>query len=85
MYQIIIHKQALKELVQLPKKDNQKITLAIDKLAENPRPVGCKKLKGEHEYIWRIRVGDYRILYSIDEGVKIVEVGKVGHRKDIYD
>ena len=85
MYQIIIHKQALKELVQLPKKDNQKIRLAIDKLAENPRPVGCKKLKGEHEYIWRIRVGDYRILYSIDEGVKIVEVGKVGHRKDIYD
>ena len=85
MYQIIIHKQALKELVQLSKKDNQKITLAIDKLAENPRPVGCKKLKGEHEYIWRIRVGDYRILYSIDEGVKIVEVGKVGHRKDIYD
>ena len=85
MYQIIIHKQALKELVQLPKKDNQKITLAIDKLAENPRPVGCKKLKGEHEYIWRIRVGYYRILYSIDEGVKIVEVGKVGHRKDIYD
>ena len=44
MYQIIIHKQALKELVQLSKKDNQKITLAIDKLAENPRPVGCKKL-----------------------------------------
>lgn len=85
MYHIIIDKQALKELEHLPKKDNLKITQSIDKLAVNPRPAGCKKLKGEHEYMWRIRVGNYRVLYSIDDGVRIVEIGKVGHRKDIYD
>lgn len=81
MYNIIIEKHALKELEQFPKKDNQKIVKAIDNLASDPRPNGCKKLKG----IWRIRIGNYRVLYSIDGEIKIVEIGKIGHRKNIYD
>jgi mRNA interferase RelE/StbE len=83
-YIISIRKQALKELGDLPLKDSRKIVAAIDSLAENPRPAGCKKLKGETEYIWRIRVGDYRILYKIDDEIRIVEIRKIGNRKDVY-
>jgi len=84
-YRISIRKQALKEIEELPPKLSRKVSAAIDELAINPRPTGCKKLKGEHEYIWRIRVGDYRILYKIDDEIKIVEVGKIGNRKNVYD
>ncbi|MGB3948795.1 MAG: type II toxin-antitoxin system RelE/ParE family toxin [Bacteroidia bacterium] len=83
-YIVTIRKQALKELEHLPKKDTLQITTAIDELSLNPRPNGCKKLKGESEYIWRIRVGNYRVLYTIEDQIKIVEIRKVGHRKDIY-
>ncbi len=84
-YKVDITKHALKELIALPIKVSNQITKAIDDLAENPRPVGCKKLKGESEYLWRVRVGNYRIIYMIEDAVKIVEVRKIGHRKDIYD
>ena len=83
-YRISIRKAALKELEVLPLKESRKVSAAIDSLAENPRPSGCKKLKGEQEYIWRIRVGDYRVLYKIDDEILVVEVGKIGNRKDIY-
>lgn len=85
MYKISITKQALKELEHLPKKETQQISKAIDGLSNNPRPSGCKKLKGESEYMWRIRVGNYRVIYTIDDQVKIIDVRKIGHRKDIYD
>jgi mRNA interferase RelE/StbE len=84
-YKITIKKSALKEIQELPKPSILKITTAIDALSQNPRPVGCKKLKGEEEYIWRIRVGDYRVLYAIEDVIKIVDLRKVGHRKDIYE
>lgn len=84
-YRISIRKQALKELEELPAKDSSKVSAAIDSLATNPRPTGCKKLKGEHEFIWRIRVGNYRVLYKIEDTIKVVEIGKIGHRKNIYD
>ncbi len=85
MYRIVISKQALKDLIHLPLKVNLQISKAIEALASNPRPQGCKKLKGEKEYVWRIRVGNYRVLYSIDDKIEIVDVRKIGHRKDIYD
>ena len=85
MYQINITKHALKEISSLPNKVSKQISLTIDDLAENPRPTGCKKLKGEKEYLWRVRVGDYRIIYKIEDVVKVVEIRKVGHRKDIYE
>lgn len=84
-YAVSIRKHALKELERLPKKDNLQISKAIDELAENPRPEGCKKLKGESEYMWRIRIGNYRVLYTIEDKIKIVEIRKIGHRKNIYE
>ena len=84
-YHVSIRKQALKELQDLPTKESSKIVAAIDDLREDPRPAGCKKLKGEHEYFWRIRVGNYRVLYKIEDTIKVIEVGKIGHRKDVYE
>lgn len=84
MYQIIIKKSAEKELGRLPAKDVRKISTAIDGLATTPRPPGSKKLEGQRETLWRIRVGDYRIIYQIEDSIKIVEVRRIGHRKDIY-
>ena len=83
-YRIVIRKQALKEIGRMPAKINEQIVSAIENLKDNPRPSGCKKLKGEREIMWRIRVGDYRVLYTIEDAIKIVEVRKVGHRKNIY-
>ncbi len=84
-YQIIIRKKALKELEALPKKTNENIVQAIDSLTENPRPIGCKKLKGEEETLWRIRVSNYRIIYSIGDSIKIIDIRRIGHRLDIYE
>jgi mRNA interferase RelE/StbE len=84
MYSISINPSALKELGKLPKATVKKVEKAIDALAEEPRPVGVKKLKASDEDLYRIRVGDYRIIYSIEEEVKIVDILKIGHRKEIY-
>jgi mRNA interferase RelE/StbE len=82
MYNIVIKKSALKELSLIPAPYNVKIVKAIDNLAQNPRPTGVKKLKGEEAY--RIRVGDYRIVYSIEDTIKILVIQRIGHRKDVY-
>jgi addiction module toxin, RelE/StbE family len=84
-YSIIIAESAFKQLVKLPKNDNRRIQKAIDQLSENPRPSGVKKLKGSSENLYRVRVGDYRIIYAVDDTVRIVDVRKIGHRKDIYN
>lgn len=83
-YKIQIRKHALKELEALPIKANRIIIKAIDGLSIEPRPEGSKKLKGEKEYMWRIRVGDYRVLYTIEDTIRIVDVRKIGHRRNIY-
>ncbi len=83
-YSVSLRRSALKELQSLPKTAVQKVSGAIDKLAENPRPDGVKKLKGSEEDLYRIRVGDFRIVYSIEDEIKIVDIRKIGHRKDIY-
>jgi mRNA interferase RelE/StbE len=53
-------------------------------LARNPRPVGCKKLKGYKDH-WRIRVGDWRVLYTIDDAAKLVSITRVAHRREVYE
>jgi mRNA interferase RelE/StbE len=72
-----------KDLVKLPKADIQKIMKRIESLGENPRPTWSKKLSGREEY--RARQGNYRILYVIEDQIKIVQVTKVGHRRNIYN
>ncbi len=83
MYRITFKRSALKELADIPKPFNQNIATSIDKLAENPRPDGVKKLKGEYN-AYRIRVGDYRIIYTLEDVIKIVEIQRIRHRKDAY-
>ena len=56
----------------------------MESLGENPRPAGCKKLKGYRD-LWRIRVGDWRILYLIDDGAKLVGVTRIAHRREVYE
>ena len=85
MYHISIKKTASKELEKLPHKIISLITKSIYTLSSEPRPIGCKKLKAHHADLWRIRIGDYRVIYSIDEEIKIIDIKKVGHRKDIYE
>jgi mRNA interferase RelE/StbE len=62
MYKIKISQSALKELARLSKATIKKVGKTIDELAKNPRPVGVKKLKGQHEDLYRIRSGDYRVI-----------------------
>ncbi len=81
-YTVLIERYAQKQIMRLDKKAIPVIKSAIASLADNPRPKGYKKLKGEDAY--RIRVSDYRVIYEIDNGKIIVTVVSVGHRKDIY-
>ena len=81
-YTVLIERYAQKQIMKLDKKIIPVIKSAIAKLANNPKPHGYKKLKGEDAY--RIRVGDYRIIYEIDNDVIQVTVVSVGHRKDVY-
>lgn len=83
-YKVVVRKSAAKELSKLPVTVNSRIIEAILNLSDNPRPQGSKKIKGGFEN-WRIRIGDYRIIYAIDDEILIVDVRKVGHRRDIYD
>ena len=84
MYSISITPSALKDIAKLPKAMIKKTEIIIDSLSEQPRPIGVKKLKGISEDLYRIRVGDYRIIYSIEDEIKIVDILKIGHRKEIY-
>ncbi|MBL7853727.1 MAG: type II toxin-antitoxin system RelE/ParE family toxin [Cyclobacteriaceae bacterium] len=84
MYQILFKKSAEKELERLPKSAVKRISRAVDDLAQNPRPPGSKKLEGQRESLWRIRVGDFRIIYFVEDVIRIVEIRRIGHRKDIY-
>ena len=82
-YKIEVSSTAEKALKKIPKKDLIKIVEAIQILAINPFPEGCRKLAGE-EGTYRIRQGNYRIIYEIEGKKLIVLILKVGHRKDIY-
>ena len=84
-YTIVFSKPATKDLRNLPNAELQKIYSKIKLLEEDPRPDGCKKLSGEKEDLWRIRIGDYRVIYSIDDKVTIVDIRRIGHRREIYD
>ncbi|MBF0571339.1 MAG: type II toxin-antitoxin system RelE/ParE family toxin [Candidatus Omnitrophica bacterium] len=81
-YKIEIKKSAVKEIEGLPKKDLQSVLQKIAALAENPRGQGCEKLSGQDKY--RVRYGDYRIIYAIEDLLLVVYVVKVGHRRDVY-
>ncbi len=81
-YKIVFKKSVAKDLKKIPKKDVSKILKVIRSLAGNPRPPQVKKLSGQDRY--RMRQGNYRILYSIEDAQLIIAVVKVGDRRDVY-
>lgn len=82
MTSIEILPSAVKELKGLPANIQRQIAGKIDSLAKTPFPQGCKALKGEEGY--RVRSGDYRILYAVDKKRNIITIAKIRHRKDAY-
>jgi len=83
-YKVVLTKSAEKELSKLPSTVISKIVPELQSLENLPRPNGCKKLKG-FENLWRIRVGDYRVIYSIEDVILVVEVQAIGHRRNVYE
>ena len=83
IYRTEFKQTAKKELGQLPRPIALKVVERIKALANNPRPDVCKKLTGS-AYSYRIRINDYRVVYSITDQCLIIQVIKIGHRKDIY-
>jgi mRNA interferase RelE/StbE len=84
MYEIVISKAADKQLKSIPKKDQLAILRAIEALGTDPTPTGVKALQGNLTSYYRVRCGDYRIIYSIENKKLILVVVKIGHRRDIY-
>jgi len=82
MYKIELRRRAQRALDRLPKTDFQAVIQAIKDLAQTPRPGGIEKVKSAG--LWRIRQGDYRIIYAIDDNEHLVTVVRVGHRREIY-
>ncbi len=80
-YEIQIRRRVQKALARLPQKEYERVRDAIRALAEDPRPAGCIKLTGREG--WRIRVGRYRVIYQIEDVVRVVTVLDVGHRRDV--
>jgi mRNA interferase RelE/StbE len=81
-YSLLIKRSATRELEELPLKDRRRIVRRIQSLAATARPVGCEKLTGEDKY--RVRQGDYRVLYTIDDVARTVVVVRIGQRGDVY-
>jgi mRNA interferase RelE/StbE len=82
MYRVDLRRQAQKELDKLPKSDFQAVIESIKDLGQTPRPRGIEKVKNTG--LWRIRQGDYRIIYAIDDNEHLVTIVRVGHRREIY-
>lgn len=81
-YRLLIKPSAARELEDLPRKDRARIVRRISQLATDPRPPGCEKLSGHDQY--RVRQGDFRVVYSTDDAEPSVLVVKIGHRRDVY-
>ena len=82
-YRVLLERAVEKELARLSDKNHDQIIAAIQALAVNPRPTGCRKLVGTRND-WRIRVGDYRVIYEIADDIRVVRVNRVRHRREVY-
>lgn len=83
MYKIEWKQSAKKELKKLKKAVIPRIIKAVESLSINPHPTGSRKLQGS-EHLYRVRLGDYRIVYSVENKILLIEIIRIGHRKDIY-
>jgi mRNA interferase RelE/StbE len=83
-YRVTLKSSAEKEFFRLPEPVSARIFPKIIELGTDPRPVGCKKLRGGRD-AWRIRIGDYRVIYAINDEEKRVKVTRIAHRREVYE
>ena len=82
-YEVTLARSARKELEKLPGSVAQRVVEQLEVLMKNPRPVRAIKLQGNRN-LWRLRVGDYRVIYNIDDSARLIDVSAVRHRRDVY-
>lgn len=82
-YEVRLARRAVKALAALPRREQQRVRAAIELLADNPRPPGCVALAGE-DGVYRVRVADYRIVYEVIDKQLVIQVVRVGHRREIH-
>lgn len=82
-YEIRIARRAAKSLATLQRRDQQRIRAAIELLSQDPRPPACIAMAGE-DSVYRVRVGDYRIVYEVIDDVLVIHVVRIGHRREVY-
>ena len=83
MYRVLLERGAERDLGRLSTEVHERVVVAIKGLAVNPRPPACRKLTGTKND-WRIRVGDYRVIYEIADELGIVRINRVRHRREVY-
>ncbi len=82
MYEVITPRRVQRVIAALPTTDSRRVLMAIKALADSPRPPSATKLRGED--LWRIRVGDYRVVYAVEDQRLVVTIVRVGHRREVY-
>jgi len=83
-YAVEVKPPARKELESLPDNMLARVVRKLESLGHTPRPPGCKKLKG-HKDQWRIRIGDWRVVYVVDDASEVVSVTRIAHRREVYE
>ncbi len=83
MYRVVVERSAEKDLRRLPLDVRFRVANALRSLANDPRPIGSRKLAGTR-HDWRIRVGDYRVIYEIADSIRVVRVYRIRHRREVY-
>jgi mRNA interferase RelE/StbE len=83
MYRVLLERGAERDLRRLSAQMHDRVIAALQGLARQPRPAGCRKLTGSKRD-WRIRVGDYRVVYEIADEIRVVRVNRVRHRREVY-
>lgn len=83
-YEIQFDRRVKKDFKSIMTQEVARIKAAIAALADNPRPLGCTKLIGKDREYFRIRVGNYRVIYTVEDKVLVIVVVRVGHRRDVY-
>ncbi len=83
MYQVVVERAAEKDLKRLSAEIRSRVANVLRALAENPRPSSSRKLAGT-KHDWRVRVGDYRIIYEIADVIRVVRIQRIRHRREVY-
>jgi mRNA interferase RelE/StbE len=83
-YSVEVKPSARKELESLPDNLLARVLQKMSSLRTAPRPAGCKKLKG-YKDLWRVRVGDWRVVYIIDDAAKLISITRIAHRREVYE